>query len=305
MDPIRVVTALGIGDTHWGVQKMRALKELHPGRPLHVHINESNNHKTIGYLNAVKCIDFAVLDKQAPYDILKEMPPSYMSPHWSTLAGCKGWRGFDYILVPNGHLESGRHLSEYLPEIDTDYEIEYEFDIFTEQRVQSMIPEPRVLLYPSGTGPNNGFHGGWWTVHNWRWVVQCLNDAGISPLFIGANTPDDCGYFKTLEEHMKGLTYDSIVGQTSIPDLVLLIQRCKAWCGLNSGGGIVAASMKTPTVMMWSDENCTPGPHPGFVTEMQRGWLNEEQLETYRTFSYGGSDTNPRNVADAILEVMR
>ena len=302
---IRVVTALGIGDTHWACQKMRALKELHGGCPLHVHVNESPNHETVGYLDIVSVVDEAVCDKSAPYDIMREMPPNYMSPHWSTLDGCRNWRGYDYILVPNGHLESGRHISEYLPELETDYDVELDLSDAVLGRSEQLMPEPRVLLYPSGTGPNQGFHGGWWTVYNWYWVVRCLNEINVSPLFVGANTPDDCGYFKKLEQYIGPLDYGSVVGQTSIPDYMALIKRARCWVGLNSGGGMVAASMGTPCVQFWSDERHTPGPHPGFVPEMQRGWLSEEQLSTYRTFSYGAPDMNPRNVVDAINEVMR
>ena len=98
-----------------------------------------------------------------------------------------------------------------------------------------------------------------------------------------------------------------LVGKTTIPQACALVQRASFWCGLASGVGIVAAMQSTPTVMMWSDIDFpTPGTHHhGFKRAMQRCWLDETQLATYRTLAYGSSFTRPVTVVKEILEVMR
>ena len=301
---LHVALPLGIGDAHWSLQKMRALKALHGNPKLVAHINESTNHRTVGYLNMIPFVDQAILNHRAPYDITREMPPDYRDDRWATLEGCRGWREFDYVLVANGHLERGRHISEWLPELETDYRFDLSFgDAWSTSH--RMMSGRQVLLYPSGVGPNLGFHEDWWTKQDWVDVVRLLNAGGHVPLFVGADTDDDRGYFRALEGLLReaGVAYHEVVGKTSIPEVLLLIRRAAAWCGLNSGLGITSASMGTPTVMMWADERWPVG-RVSFDPGMHASWLPAE-CPTYRTRSYGDPGTTPRSVVDAILEVIR
>ena len=62
--------------------------------------------------------------------------------------------------------------------------------------------------------------------------------------------------------------------------------------------------MGTPTLMLWADQRWPVG-DVAFVPEMQRSWLDDHQLETYRTLSYGSPDLTPERLVDALLEVAR
>lgn len=306
-DPSKAVSValpLGIGDAHWTMQKIRALKALHGGAPIHLHINESPHHKTVGYLRMFRFVDKAFMNPRAPFSIHGELPGTYRDARYQTLDGCRNWRGFDYVLVANHAMESGTPIAEWVPALETQYRFRYRFPEGTDERVRALMPEPAVLLYLSGRGPNAGFHNGWWTVANWREVVRLLNRSGIEPLVVGANTQDDIGYFRDFEQGAAALSYRSVVGQTSIPEYVRLIECSRAWCGLNSGGGIVAASAETPTIMMWADSRWPVG-GAHFKPEMQRAWLCEKQLRRYRTHSYGNPETTPDAVAASIAAVMR
>ena len=304
---LRVALPLGIGDCHWVCQKLRSLKVMHPGRPLHVHVNTSENHQTMGYLDMMPFVDRAVKDKRAPFDIIKEMPPSYRDEKWSTLEGSARWQGFDYILVANGHLELGKRIEDYLPELQTEYNIRLDYPAGTMDRSKELMPEPTVLVYPSGWGPNMGFHKGWWTARDWCAVFIGLNTAGIEPIVVGAPTRDDRRYWAILERKLirRGVKYKSVLGETSLPDICLLLERSLAWTGLNSGLGIVAASMGTPTVMMWADNRYKLSPHIDFDPGMHTAWLSKDQLGSYRPLSYGSPELTPGNVVASVLEVMR
>lgn len=308
---IRVALPVGIGDSHWSIQKLRSLKARHPGCRLSCHINESPNHQTVHYLRMFDFIDEAHLDKKAPIDIDRQMPGGPRDDRWAKLEGCQGWGGFDYLLVANGWIERGRHLGDWIPELETDYDFSemIRFPGLAESTARHIMRKPRVVLYPSGVGPNAGFHKGWWAPQHWLQVIRILNEAGERPVIIGANTPDDKDYWF---KHLLPILVDDrrdvhcIVGETSIPEVLAVIKASKCWCGLNSGTGIVSASMGVPTVMLWSDNRFKVGaPHLNFDPGMQRSWLSPEQLATYRTHSYGDPATTPEAVAASILEVMR
>ena len=304
MEPITVALPLGIGDSHWSCQKLASLKRHHQGAPIHAYINESENHKTVGYMDIMPCVDKALFSKKAPYCITTEMPGTYRHPRYGTLEGCRNWNGFDYVFVANHAMESGMPIHDWIPELDTEYGFEYFMPIGTENKSLELMPEPTVLLYPSGMAPNSGFHNYWWKFRDWAEVIQLLNDAGVEPLLVGANTKDDLRYASRLVRRCRGLNFQNAVGKTSIPDYVRLIERARGWMGLNSGGGIVSASALTPTVMFWADKRWPVG-GASFNPEMQTAWLHPEEMSNYRTLSYGDPKMTPFAAANAMMNVIR
>jgi ADP-heptose:LPS heptosyltransferase len=256
----------------------------------------------------VPFIDQAIQSSEAPYDVWQDMPPNHRDPKWSTLDACRGWRGLDYVLVANGHLERGERIETFLPEIPTDFT--YPLNIPDTAREKARLWTGSVLLYLSGEGPNWGFHRNTWSVDNWVQVIYELNKQGITPVLVGANTTDDLRYRDQVKAAAWSAKYADLVGTTSIPEYVALIEAASCWIGLNSGGGIVSAMLGTPTVMMWSDSRYPHVPDPSNYTvplheNMRTSWLAPEQLKTYRTLSYGSPQLTPENVIQAALEVAR
>lgn len=311
-DYCHVAVPLGIGDSHWALMKLRALRDR-VGMPLCVHVNESSDHATVGYLNMVPFVDKAICSQLAPYGLPKnQVPPSHLSGKWATLRGSANWNGLHYLFAPNGHLELGRNIRGWMPSLETEWNVEVTWTDSDRERSEVLMPEPTVLCYLSGTGPNRAFHGGWWSPQHWANLVVLLNENGIVPIAVGADTSSDHGYMTGCAHAFmrSGARIEPLVGKTTIPDYLLLIRRCSAWVGLNSGGGIVSASMGTPTLMMWADKRYPVGkPHPGFHPGMQRAWIDDdgdpEKTKTYRTLSYGSPDMTPENAARMIVEMAR
>lgn len=309
--PLRVALPLGIGDCHWSCQKLRALGEME-GRPIHAFVNESPSHASVGYLELVPFVEKAVCSPLSVYDIWTEMSPSHRHEGWSTRAAARNWGSFDYIVVANGHLERGERIETFFPDVATDYTYELQISDADVQKVRKEWGRNRVLLYLSGRGPNWGFHRNWWTPQNWIEVIHLLNEEGITPLLVGAKTMDDLAYFDSVVTNaaIAGLEWQSAVGYTTIPQYCQLIRDAAVWIGLNSGGGIVSAMQGTPTVMFWSDSKYPDVCDPNNRTvplhhNMQTSWLNEEQLRTYRTLSYGDPEFTPDKVVQVMKEVVR
>lgn len=306
MEPLRVGFVLGCGDAAWGVQKARGLSKLHGGRPIEAHITRSPNHSSVDFLRLCGPIDTAIESEHAPFDILNEFRPSHRDPKWATLEGARGFRGLDYVLQVNGHLETGGRIEEFLPEVETDFRPPLRISEGAIGQAREVVGRRPVLLYMSGIGPNAGFHANTWAVEDWVSVVRLLNDAGLAPVLMGARSYDDVQYAKRFDYLAKGLRYVNAVGKTSMESAFAAILDCRCWIGLNSGLGIVGASQGVPTVMLWSDseypiEGCGAPLH----TEMKRAWLPKGELSYYRMLSFGSPGLTAENVVASALEVMR
>ena len=304
LKPIRVAFPLGIGDCFWPCQKLKALSKLCDYAPIHAFVNRSENHKSVGFLKLIPAIEVADYHVLAPKSIVHQMPPSYKAEKWSTLEGSAGWNNFDYIFCANGHIEDGKPIADWMPELETEYDFDYVIDFADSVEASRLMPEPAALLYLSAYGPNYGFHKMWWTVDDWVEVIRLFNKKNIVPTIVGANTEGDLDYVNWLAEHRPRIEFKSVVGLTSIAAMVAMLKRCKIWIGLNSGLGIVAAAMQTPTLMMWADRRWPMG-DSYFRPEMQTAWLHPDRLDVYRTVSFGSPDMDAPGVVDRAMEIMR
>jgi hypothetical protein len=306
-DALHVALPLGIGDCHWVCAKLRGLSDLHDGRPIHAYVNRSPSHVSVGYLELVPMIARAIESARAPCDVARELPPSHRHHRWSTLEGCRGWNGFDYVLVANGHLERGERLETWLPELPTEFSYPLAIPTVARARAAALVPAGSVLVYLSGIGPNRGFHNHVCSIGLWVRVCELLNAAGFVPALIGSNTPDDLGYRDAFVSAAAGRArVQDAVGQTSIAEVCAIVETAQAWVGLNSGTGIVAAMLGVPTVMLWSDSRFPiPGAIEPLHTNMRSSWLSPPQLARYRTISYGSPELTAVNVVSRTLEVIR
>ncbi len=306
LKPIRVAFPLGVGDCFWPCQKIRGLSKLFGHAPIHAFTNASENHKSVNFLRTIPCIEKAEFSVLAPMNIVKQMIPDYKDERWSTLDGAAGWNGFDYLFCANGHVEQGKPIKDFMPELETDYDFDYIIEPESEKYAALLMPDPEVLLYPSALGPNAGFHNMWWGIHDWVSVIRLLNESGITPTTVGANTPGDLQYATMLAAHRPYIKFKSIVGLTTIDMMIVLLKTCRLWMGLSSGFGIVSAAMKTPTVMFWSDDRWPMG-KVSFKTEMQWAWLEDKPFWSnyYRTFHFGSPDMDAEVVVGEAMEIMR
>lgn len=288
MADLRITLPMGLGDVHWVLQKMRAFRRyVGPNHRLIACIAHGPHHQSSNFLRLTNFFD----EVRVEPDALRGVPPGHMEPRWSTIDGSHGWRGYDFCFQANGHLERGDRIESWLPELETEYwyPLNIPDDVVNKWR-------PRILLYPSGTGPNNGFRTGWGR-EQWQAIVRLLNYHGLVPTFVGAGTADDVGYFERL--HLVG-DFEDLVGKTTTADYLVLIRCCRVWFGLNSGGGILAGMMRRPTVMLWSDSTYGGKLHPNMATS----WLPPDQ-DWYKWFPYGKPGMEQEAAEQLVKEAMR
>lgn len=300
MRTITLTMPCGLGDCHWVLQRMRAfrkwLEDQHGPVRLVAHIAHDEHHRSTQFVELTDFFDETVEDKDGMRGVA-----DHLNPKFSTIAGSlgrdsrSGGAHLDYAFQANGHLERGLRIEAWLPELG---ELDYTYQVHLPAGALAMggfSEEPRILLYPSGLGPNNYFKS-YWTRDQWQAVVNLLNFHGLRPTFVGANTHDDMTYWQRLQ--LTG-NFEDLVGKTNLHQYLALILNCRVWMGLNSGGGIIAGSQGRPTIMLWSDVTYGGRLHPNMATS----WLPISQ-DWYRSFSYGKPGME-QAAADRLVEILR
>lgn len=290
MADLHITMPMGLGDVHWVLMKMKAFREHVKPHRLIAHIAHGPHHRSTGFVELTDFFDEVRVDNNG----LRGVPNAYMDPKWSTIDGSHGWHGFDFCFQANGHLERGERIETWLPELETQFSYTLHTNL-DRCKKELGLSEPRILLYPSGIGPNNGFKTNW-RREQWQAIVDLLNHHGHRPTFVGADTQDDMGYMRELR--LSG-DLENLVGRTTTEEYLVLIQNCRAWFGLNSGGGILSGMMGRSTVMLWSDSDHGGRLHPKMATS----WLPLDQ-NWYHWFSYGKKGME-QEAAERLLEVLK
>lgn len=297
--PLHIALPPGIGDIHWALLKMGALRKL-LGRPFIVHVAHDEKHtSTVAYLKMVPWIADAVDDRKVPPAIPQYFPGRNDDPAlYGTLNGCAGLHGYDYCLFPNFILDQGGHVEDFLPGLEIDYDYEM---------VGWMGAAPgewtgRHVLYPSGYLPNRAFHNGKWTVQDWVDVARATD----RPLLVGSDSSDDMGYTADVSAALSdaGIPHDNVCGRTPMPLLINILKTAKSVVGLNCGVPILSSAWGVPTVMLWgADDFPIEGCH-NHHNKMKTCWLNPRQEYPYVALSYGHPLTNGKLAATALTQLL-
>lgn len=327
--PLRVAFPVGIGDCHWVLLKMKALSKFFDDRPIHAYINEGPNHATIGFLEMCPQIEKSFVDTSAPFgydfkpilDFMGKTNPQEAGTryhkHWALLENCINVRGYDVWAVFNPCVDAGMNFDQIWPELEpyggTEYEYSLNIPLEAKKYIEQFGEKP-LLFYPSGVSANRLFHNNLWKKEDWARSAKQLNEATGKPVVVvGSSSKVDIEYWSDSENSLRsifdsmGVKYIDTIGKTNLPQYCALIDACSVWVGLNSGGGILAAALKVPTVMFWSDSAypISDSNASKMHTNMQRSWLNKEQQLSYRTLSFGSPWLFPENIVKKVLEVIR
>lgn len=248
----------GIGDISWMYSK---LKHVNPFRWL---VADGWPARSVPYLKLLPRVADADYGRFDYSDIIRfeEAVGVGMSPYWSDL---KSYAGGNLFLEANRHLELGKPLAEWLPDLPTDYHYEIRIPEEEGQRASKLIEHmPRPIWGISAASYRGAEAWKTWGVVPWReFLKRWLAHAGGSVLLMGANWDD-------LTFALASEGYEDIVGKTSVPMALWLVREIDGYIGFSSGLGIIRTVFNKPTMMMW----------PHHQMELSRSWADPEMMET-------------------------
>lgn len=248
----------GIGDISWMYSK---LKHVEPFRWL---VADGWPARSVPYLKLLPQVldaDYGHFDYS---DILRfeETLKIGATPTWKDL---EKYSGGNLYLEANRHLEAGKPLRTWLPDLPTDYHYDIVIPETEAHRAAKLLVGLKRPIWGISAASYRGAEA-WktWGVEPWlRFLHGWLDFAGGTVLLMGANW-DDLTFALSSEG---GFT--DLVGRTSVPMALWIAREIDGYIGFSSGLGIVRTVFNKPTMMMWPDHQA----------ELSRSWVDPEMLE--------------------------
>lgn len=265
-DVLTVGLPSGVGDCLWALGKLR-----HAG-PLHYRIADGWPYRTKPWFellgpDVVASVDYG----QFSYtDIVTFEAAQGIGSHtrWGDLAS-QQWG--QLLIEPNQHLEAGRPLADWLPDLPTDYHLPMFTSVEDQERAAKLVASyPRPLTAISAASYRGSEAWKTWGYAEWSPFLKRLHaELGGTILLLG-------GFWDDLTARIAEEDgYPCLVGKTSMGAMVEVLKHVKHYVGFSSGMGMLHAAMWGKTFLLWPDHQ----------VELSRSWADPVMLDagTYDT----------------------
>lgn len=248
----------GIGDISWLVSKLVTSKEW---PDIEFLIADGWPYRAAPYIE--------MLGKKCEYGEL-HFDSIVMFEHinpYETWEDVLSYKAGVFHMQPNHHLEQGKPLASYLPDLDTDYYYHLGLPNISETGYANKIMSRGPWIGLSAASYRG--HKAWntWSMDLWEELVNRLHDIGLNICFLGGSWDD----------LTRSLAYKfgddlNLVGVTSFPEACALHNLLDFYIGFSSGLGILRIVMKRPTVMLW----------PSHQVALSESWANPQDIASGR-----------------------
>src|SRR5215475_1546010 len=234
----------GTGDIDWVLTALQALRAQHEPCSLTVRVSSLSAPglitRSADFLALVPFVDQVEFDQFPFAEDAGQMLPDF--PH--------------YLLYPNAHLESGKHLEDWRPEWEKNYDYPL-FSPLTAQRwaeqIRAQAGSPFLLCYLSRALYYQEFLApGLWSIADWRTVLDGLTRAyGRPPVLVGARWDEAYAEEVCAPLAVKPV---SVIGQTSWAQMLDLARLADCIIGPACGNTLVSNRVGAPAVVFWPEQ---------------------------------------------------
>ncbi len=248
----------GIGDVSWLYSKLSNIG------PLDYKIADGWPYRTKQFLELLPYVRTA---EYAPFtyrDIMnfEQIQNIGFHPTWKDVRS----RGFEECLIEaNRHLELGKPLKDWMPDLPTNYH--YEIPVPAEDVERAIALLRGMNLKKPIWGISAASYRGseaWktWGYAEWsRFLKMFLAEADGSNLLLG-------GFWDDLTATLADDGHADVVGKTSIGTAVEILNQISGYIGFSSGLGVIMTVLNRPTFMLWPDHQ----------VELSTSWADPDML---------------------------
>lgn len=255
----------GIGDWSWLLSRLYSVRDQIECW----HVAEGWPNRTVPYIET--CGFQAVYDPAVTYTtILRDMQINDWTT-WEKIQKAADAGREQFLLAPNLHLEMGRRLEDWLPDLPPP---EYHYPLagtVIEQMKANLAVEslPRPLIGISCASYRGAEAWKTWTATQWIDCLRRIMAEGWNPVLLGGSW-DDC-----TADVADELKVPNLVGKTSIGTAIEIQRRLDSYIGFSSGLGVIRTVMDKPVMMLWPAAN--PDQRP-----LSTSWVPPAMLESQR-----------------------
>ena len=246
----------GIGDVSWAYSKLICLG------PSEYQVADGWPHRTVPFLELLPGVSKASYGPFNFADIVQfeHMHKYHPSPTWEQVP--KGF-GITYI-EPNRHLEMGRRLEDWLPDLPTEFH--YKINVSEEDRLKARnklegCPRPWTGISAASYRGSEAWKT--WGYADWSPFLKGWHDEVGGTIFLLG------GFWDDLTDTLAADGWKSLVGRTSVGSAIATLDMLDYYIGFSSGLGVLRTVLKKNAFMLW----------PDFQAELSTSWAPPDMLE--------------------------
>lgn len=247
----RVAVPPGVGDTYWALSKLHDFKIQNKIEHLTLCVQKSPLARALDWHEMVGFVDATEEFRFRPDAMALEIGFSNRVP------------GVDCVFWPNAVIDRGKHLSEWLPQyrLDLDFPIKLPGSQQLYDVCGHAVEKP--IIYASSPGPGRAWLPSITPLY-WAALISAVgHHFGQKPVLIGSmwDIPVRNAIREVADTSGFDVDYYDLVGQTTLPEILALIERAPAMVGLICGMTIMGNHFNTPTISLAPAKFL-----PGFLT---------------------------------------
>jgi len=289
----------GIGDMHWVLAKLESFKEKNNLDKIKIVIDRNPSLSySREFLRLVPFID-EVDDGQ------KRLPFRFSIAGGDGIPLQRNVNGVDYLMEFNSRLEQGVRIEDVLPEYDVNFN--YPIDNPREAKSFARIIKKGMggklyLFYASSVGGNKNWCKGTWEPKHWvKLANKIYDETKIKTILMGAQW--DSSYGAMIKSIDSRNTIQNMIGKTSISEALGLLREASFLVSFLSGLVILSTRFKIPCASFWP--TLKQAPHWINPEKFKVSWIPPAAKENgYMPFDYGGKNTNPKGIFDALRKYL-
>jgi ADP-heptose:LPS heptosyltransferase len=159
-------------------------------------------------------------------------------------------------LTANRHVESGRRIEEFFPDLPTSYRFNYmtkQTDALAAEKILYDESKRYVGIYTSAY--SNARNVGGWEVPEWFKLIRLLHAKNRDIIFVIVGAPYDVGITEELIKEMSAerIRYINTTGQP-LPVVIELLKRFSYFIGFPSGLSIINETLGKDGVMFYQEK---------------------------------------------------
>jgi ADP-heptose:LPS heptosyltransferase len=235
-----IKTNPGIGDSLWVIQKL-----INTGEKFHWQIHDGNPQRGKQVFDLLPQVTASCEYKPGlHYSVIKPNNIARYTNAWS------GIQQQDFYLSANEHLEAGRRIDNFLPDLPTSYELPFQTQAWEAEVKERYTNGPYIGIYASAysTARNWGF----WQEDGWLKLIRLVNNLIPAATFvlIGAEWDAElAGNLRSLLQRHH-ISYISTIGQP-LGFVIEMMKRLDYGFYFPSGLGVLSGLLHRPSVMFY------------------------------------------------------
>lgn len=276
----------GIGDSVWALHKIQSVAKAHSASCIDVYLNCTSPVgaetraldfvSRFSFVHSCRMLDVKIVDQNNLVDTKGRF--IYIPDGFTSVEG-----GEYFVMMPNGPLERGIRLEDWLPEYETNWDVIKEFRTGTTESLKGIQLKRELGTYAVfflGSTPGNTYaghnRGPLWRPVDWIALGEKVQSRGLSIVVVGADY--DLPYWETIIRPLlpPDSKWRSLIGETNVGELYSVTKNSNFIISYQSGVGIVSHYLGVPAGIFWrpSGDSLSHYKYISFSEDMATAWAN-------------------------------